>query len=154
MFIESHSDSTHYSSDSTQPLSLLALKQLGRLASFANKFLSLPIAGVDYSSLIEMVTFETGVDRATVSVPISDDSGVEKDETFTAVLSGVHGTFITRNIAVVTITDLDGKNIESKYLLFHAWTTVCCSLSPSRRTSQWFCDSVWLWDKRYGSLLL
>ena len=70
---------------------------------------------MDYISIARTVTFETGVDRITIRVPIRDDTEIEKDETFTAVLSRFHqNTVIQSDTAIVTITDLDGKNIESK----------------------------------------
>ena len=70
---------------------------------------------MDYISIARTVTFETGVDRITIRVPIRDDTEIEKDETFTAVLSRFHqNTVIQSDTAIVTITDLDSKNIESK----------------------------------------
>ena len=75
----------------------------------------LSVAGVDYISIARTVTFETGVDRITIRVPIRDDTEIEKDETFTAVLTRFHqNTVIQSDTAIVTITDFDSKNIESK----------------------------------------
>lgn len=70
---------------------------------------------MDYVSLVRLiVTFETGVNRSTIRVPIRDNSEIEKDETFIAVMSGFHqNAVIQSNIAIVTISDFDGKSIES-----------------------------------------
>ena len=65
------------------------------------------------------VTFTAGVTTATVRVQIRDDSQIENEKRFTAVLSGSGpGTVIVNNTAIVTILDLDGKLFITIQLLF------------------------------------
>ena len=56
-----------------------------------------------------MVTFETGSTRATVSVPITNDSVIENNEMFTALLSSTEADVMTGDgTATITILDNDG----------------------------------------------
>ena len=58
------------------------------------------------------VTFEPGVTSLPVPVTINDDSEIEADEIFTAVLTtSEQDVMIGEDIATVTIIDTDGKNI-------------------------------------------
>ena len=59
----------------------------------------------DYTTTSGAVTFEPGVTRVTVRVPILNDSDVEPNETFTVTLSGAVGATIADGVGVGTIVD-------------------------------------------------
>ena len=73
-----------------------------------------PQAGADYLSTMVEVTFEPGVTSLPVPVTINDDSEIEADEIFTAVLTtSEQDVMIGEDIATVTIIDTDGKNLAA-----------------------------------------
>ncbi len=65
-------------------------------------------AGVDYTSATGTLTFTNGVATQTITVPITEDTEVETNETFRVTLSGVTGGFILGSTnSIVTILEND-----------------------------------------------
>ena len=98
------------------------------------------------------VTFEAAETETAVS--ILDDIVIESIETFLGLLtSSEPNVMIGDGTATVTILDNDGYHLPflNKVIL-----DILFSLRMSQSTGypQWICGSIWLWDRRYGSLLL
>lgn len=65
-------------------------------------------AGADYTATNATLTFTPGIRTRTITVPLSNDSSVEGDETFSVVLDGLTGaTMGSVSNSVVTIRDND-----------------------------------------------
>ena len=71
-------------------------------------------AGTDYATSSGTVTFSPGVTQQVISVPITNDTAFEGDETFSVELSGASNAELAAPRAVVTISDdgLDGPFLE------------------------------------------
>ena len=65
------------------------------------------LAGSDYESRSDTLTFAAGETTKTVNVPVTGDTAVEGDETFTVNLSAASGATITDAQGVGTITNDD-----------------------------------------------
>lgn len=73
------------------------------------------IAGDDFTSVAETVTFLDGATIATVSIPIVDDGIDESDETFTATISNPSVVTVGASAtATVTVTDDDEAEAEAE----------------------------------------
>ena len=72
------------------------------------------LAGSDYTASSGTVTFAAGQVTQTISVPITNDTIVENDETFTVTLSNPTGaTLGTQATTTVTILDNDNPDLSS-----------------------------------------
>ena len=70
-------------------------------------------AGLDYIAVSQVLEFSESVNIFTIMVPISVDTLAEVDENFFGVLTlldGVTGVTIDPEMAMITITDDDGKS--------------------------------------------
>ena len=90
----------------------------------------LPIAGIDYTSIAQPLTFTpgSGSQQRCADITILDDSVVESTEMFLVSLSNSandadHVDFNSFGTAVVSITNDDGK-------LQHACMHLCCFVVP------------------------
>ncbi|WP_419863282.1 Ig-like domain-containing protein [Candidatus Poriferisodalis sp.] len=65
-------------------------------------------AGADYSDVSGTLTIPAGIRHATISVPLTDDTVIEGDESFSLTLSNPVGVVLSDASATATITDDDG----------------------------------------------
>lgn len=68
-------------------------------------------AGVDYVATSGTLTFETGDETATITVPVNGDTVVEPDETFAVTLSDPDGLVLATATATGTITNDDQPSV-------------------------------------------
>ncbi|WP_419864948.1 Ig-like domain-containing protein [Candidatus Poriferisodalis sp.] len=65
-------------------------------------------AGTDYSDVSGTLTIPAGARHATISVPLTNDTTAESDESFSLTLSNPMGVLLSDASATATITDDDG----------------------------------------------
>jgi len=70
-------------------------------------------SGRDYSARSGTLTFAPGQTTKTVAVPVTGDTTLEDDETFTVVLSGAAGATIARGTGVGTILNDDAPPVPT-----------------------------------------
>ena len=71
--------------------------------------------------------FEPGETVALINIPIVDDTVVESDEIFTAVLSAEENAILNDNSVTITIIDLDSKcNIFMMFVIFQFFALIKC----------------------------
>ena len=82
--------------------------------------ISATTAGSDYSPVTRIVTFPSGVNTASLSISIMDDSIVEPTELFSArLITTEPNVVIGGDTATITIQDNDGEIIV--HTLFNAY---------------------------------
>jgi hypothetical protein len=65
-------------------------------------------SGTDYTAISGTLTFPAGVTSQTISIPITNDSGIESPETFEVLLSNPVNVSISNGSTTITIVDNDG----------------------------------------------
>ena len=85
-------------------------------------------AGSDYTALSGTLTFAAGETTKTITVPITGDTAVEANETFTISLAGASGATIADGSATGTIVNNDvapqpSGDLEAAFSLVDSWSS-------------------------------